>query len=401
MLSTQNSTLSRFSFYFYLYFSILILSISTFSTLYVKYANADLITILNVSYDPTREFYKEFNTQFEKYWEENQKKKGINQKVVINQSHGGSGVQARAIMSGLEADVATLALAYDIDAINSDAINSKSQSQSQPKLLDSNWQKRLPYNSCPYTSTIIFLVRKGNPKNIRDWDDLIKNNVEVIMPNPKTSGAARWNYLAAWGYALNYKLAKLGGDLTKISQPQFAPQVLEAEKYAKTFITSLYKQVSVLDTGARGSTTTFINRNIGDVLVTWENEVLLAFYNLNSDKSDKSGKSDKFEIVIPSISISAEPPVAVIDKVVDKRGTRAVAEAYLKYLYSPTGQTLAAKHFYRPINNDYVTEKKYLQKFSKIKLFSLNDVFGDWNKAHKIHFADKGIFDQIYQPQKK
>ncbi len=308
---------------------------------------ADPVTLLNVSYDPTRELYQDFNKFFGEYW---QKKTG--QEVTVRQSHGGSGKQARAVIDGLEADVVTLALAYDIDEIQ------------ERGLINAGWQKRLPHNSAPYTSTIIFLVRKGNPKNIKDWDDLVKPGISVITPNPKTSGGARWNYLAAWGYALRQK----GGN----------------EASARAFVTKLIKNVPVLDSGARGSTTTFVQRGIGDVFLAWENEAFLAINELGPDK---------FEIVIPSVSILAEPPVAVVDKVVDKRGTRAVAEAYLEYLYSDEGQRIAAKHYYRPTNRKIVDSGS---QFPDLKLFTIDEVFGSWQAAQKAHFADGGIFDQIY-----
>ncbi len=314
-------------------------------------AMAETITLLNVSYDPTRELYQDYNVAFAKYW-----KAKTGNDVQIQQSHGGSSKQARAVIDGLEADVVTLALAYDIDAIAQNA-----------KLLPANWQSRLPNNSSPYTSTIIFLVRKGNPKGIKDWDDLARSGVSVITPNPKTSGGARWNYLAAWGYALK----KSGGDESK----------------AKDFITKLYKNVPVLDSGARGSTTTFVERGIGDVLIAWENEVLLGAKDLGQDK---------FEIVVPSVSILCEPTVSIVDKVVDKKGTRAVAEEYLKYLYSPEGQEIAAKRYYRP-RSDAVA-KKYASQFPKVKLFTLAEIIGDWQKTQKTHFADGGVFDQVYQP---
>lgn len=304
-------------------------------------------TLLNVSYDPTRELYQEFNAAFAKYW---QTKK--NEKVSIQQSHGGSGKQARSVIDGLEADVVTLALANDINAIAEKA-----------KLLPEDWQKRLSLNSTPYTSTIIFLVRKGNPKGIKDWDDLARSGVSVITPNPKTSGGAQWNYLAAWEYGKrNY-----------------------GEDKAKDFVGSIYKNVPVLDSGARGSTTTFVERGVGDVLISWENEAFLAL---------KEYGSDKFEIVVPSLSILAEPPVAVVDKVVDKRGTRQIAEAYLQYLYSEEGQEIVAKHFYRP--TDAKIAEKYASKFPKIELFKIDDVFGGWKNAHKAHFSDGATFDQIY-----
>lgn len=308
-------------------------------------------TLLNVSYDPTRGLYQDFNAAFAKHW---QAKTG--EKVGIKQSHGGSSKQARAVIDGLEADVVTLALAYDIDAIAEHA-----------KLIPKDWQKRLPHNSTPYTSTVAFVVRKGNPKGIKDWDDLVKSGISVISPNPKTSGVARWNYLAAWGYALK----KSGGD----------------ENTAREFITRLYKNVPVLDSGARGATTTFIERGIGDVLINWENEVLLTVKELGSDK---------FEIVVPSVSILAEPTVSLVDKVVDKRGTRAVAQAYLEYLYSPEGQEIAAKHYYRPTLAS--VGAKYTKQFPKVSLFTIDQVFGGWQKANRIHFADGGVFDQIYQP---
>jgi sulfate transport system substrate-binding protein len=312
---------------------------------------AQNVKLLNVSYDPTRELYQDFNAAFAKYW---QSKAG--QAVTVEQSHGGSGKQGRAVIDGLQADVVTLALAYDIDAIAQNA-----------KLLPSDWQKRLPDNSTPYTSTIVFLVRKGNPKHIKDWDDLIKPGIGVITPNPKTSGGARWNYLAAWGYALK----KSGGN----------------EAAAKDFVTKLYKNVPVLDSGARGATTTFVQREIGDVLLAWENEAFLSLKELGPDK---------VEIVVPSLSILAEPPVAVVDKVVDKRGTRKVAEAYLNYLYTPEGQEIVAKNYYRP-HLDSVA-KKYSSTFPKLNLITIDDTFGGWQKAQKTHFADGGIFDQIYQP---
>jgi sulfate/thiosulfate-binding protein len=311
------------------------------------------ITLLNVSYDPTREFYQEFNQLFAKYW---QIKTG--QKVVINQSHGGSGKQARAVIDGLEADVVTLALSYDVDEVQ------------KAGLVKENWQKRLAHNSAPYTSTIVFLVRKGNPKGIRDWDDLVKPGISVITPSPKTSGGARWNYLAAWGY----NLKKSNGDEAK----------------AKEFVTKLFKNVPVLDSGARGSTTTFVQRGIGDVLLAWENEAFLAV--------NKLGK-DKFEIIVPSMSILAEPPVTVVDKVVDRRGTRAVAQAYLEYLYTREGQEIAAKHYYRPRLNEVA--RKYSKQFTNVKLFTIDELFGGWQKAQKIHFSDGGVFDQIYQPGSK
>ncbi|HEU4648834.1 MAG TPA: sulfate ABC transporter substrate-binding protein [Gemmatimonadales bacterium] len=310
------------------------------------------VTLLNVSYDPTRELYRDVNTAFARYW-----KAKTGQDVTVRQSHGGSGKQARSVIDGLEADVVTLALAYDVDAIQARG------------LIEAGWQRRFPNNSAPCTSTIVFLVRKGNPKQIKDWDDLVRPGVSVITPNPKTSGGARWNYLAAWGYALR----KLGG----------------TDASAKEFVAKLYHNVPVLDAGARGSTTTFVERGIGDVLLAWENEAILAVKDLGPDK---------FEIVVPSTTILAEPPVAVVDKVVDRRGTRAVAQAYLEFLYSEEGQELAARHFYRP-RNDKVAAK-YAAQFPAVKLFTVDEVFGGWAKAQATHFADGGVFDQIYQPAK-
>ncbi len=308
-------------------------------------------TLLNVSYDPTRELYQEFNAAFAKHW-----KSQTGETVTIRQSHGGAGKQARAVIDGLEADVVTLALAYDIDAIAENT-----------QLIPTDWQTRLPHNSSPYTSTIVFLVRTGNPKGIKDWDDLVKPGVSVITPNPKTSGGARWNYLAAWGYALKQH----GNDEAK----------------AREFVTQLYKNVPVLDSGARGSLTTFAERGIGDVFLSWENEAFLATQELGPDK---------FEIVAPSLSILAEPPVTVIDKVVDRKGTRKAAEAYLQYLYSPEGQDLAGKHYYRP--RDPQVAAKYAEQFTKVDLFTIDEVFGGWQAAQKAHFEDGGFFDQIYQP---
>ena len=309
------------------------------------------IKLLNVSYDPTRELYQDYNAAFARYWKA---KTGDN--VVVAQSHGGSGKQAQSVINGLEADVVTLALAYDIDAI-----------AQQAKLLPADWQKRLPDNSTPYTSTIVFLVRKGNPKGIKDWDDLVKPNVVVVTPNPKTSGGARWNYLAAWAYALD----KYGHDDAK----------------ARDFVKRLYKNVPVLDSGARGSTTTFVEREIGDVLLAWENEVHLAI---------KQFGVDKFDIVTPPLSILAEPPVAVVDKVAKKRGTSDVARAYLEYLYSDEGQDIAGRNFYRPRSEKAAA--KYASQFSPVKLVTVDEVFGGWQKAQKTHFADGGVFDQIFQP---
>jgi sulfate/thiosulfate-binding protein len=321
-------------------------------TLALSVATAALaadITLLNVSYDPTRELYTDFNKSFASYW-----KGKTGDTVTVKQSHGGSGKQARAVIDGLEADVVTLALAYDIDAIAAKG------------LIKPGWQKELPHNSAPYTSSIVFLVRKGNPKHIKNWNDLIKPGVSVITPNPKTSGGARWNYLAAWAYAQHQP----GGNDAK----------------AKEFVTKLLKNVPVLDSGARGSTNTFVQRGLGDVLLAWENEAFLAINELGPEK---------FDVVTPPESILAEPPVTVIDKVADRHGTRKVAEEYLKYLYSDEGQKIAAKHYYRPINQKIPT------KLAKIKkLYTIDKDFGGWQKAQKTHFADGGTFDQIYAPAK-
>jgi sulfate transport system substrate-binding protein len=310
--------------------------------------NAKEIKLLNVSYDPTREFYQEFNAAFSKYWEGK-----TGNKITVQQSHGGSGKQARSVIDGLEADVVTLALAYDIDVI-----------AEKGRRLSPDWQKRLPHNSSPYTSTIVFLVRKGNPKQIKDWDDLVKPGIGVVTPNPKTSGGARWNYLAAWGYALK----KNNNDQAK----------------AREFVSALFKNVPVLDIGARGATTTFVQRGIGDVLIAWENEALLSIKEL--------GKG-QFEIVIPSRTILAEPPVAWVDRVVKRRGTQAVAEEYLKYLYTPEGQEIAAKHYYRPRLESVA--QKYADTFPKVNLFTIDEVFGGWQKAQKTHFVEGGEFDRI------
>ena len=311
-------------------------------------ANAADVSLLNVSYDPTRELYADFNKAFAAAYQ-----KETGKSVEIKQSHGGSGSQARAVIDGLQADIVTLALAYDIDAVAAKG------------LLSPDWQKKFPLNAAPYTSTIVFLVRKGNPKQIKDWDDLIKKGVDVITPNPKTSGGARWNYLAAWGYAEK----KFGS----------------ADK-AKQFVGDLFKHVPVLDTGARGSTVTFVERGVGDVLLAWENEAFLA--------QREFGK-DKFEIVAPPLSILAEPPVAIVDKVADKKGTRGVAEAYLKYWYTREGQEIAARNSYRPRDTEIARE--YEKSFAKVELFTIDDVFGGWTKAQKDHFAEGGIFDQIYK----
>jgi sulfate transport system substrate-binding protein len=311
---------------------------------------AEEASLLNVSYDPTRELYREFNAAFAKYWTA----KSGGQRVSIKQSHGGSGGQARGVIDGLEADVVTLALAYDVDAI------------AKAGLIQPGWTSKLPGNSAPYTSTIVFLVRKGNPKGIKDWDDLIKPGTQVITPNPKTSGGARWNYLAAWHYAKT----QAGGD----------------DEKARTFIAALFKNVPVLDSGARGATTTFMERGLGDVLLTWENEAYLAL----------AEAKDKVDIIVPPVSILAEPSVAVVDSVVDKRGTRDLAQAYLEYLYSPEGQEIAAKNHYRP--RDKTVEAKYAATFAAVKLFTIDEAFGGWETAQKTHFADGGTFDQIYKP---
>lgn len=309
------------------------------------------ISLLNVSYDPTRELYQDYNTAFAKYW-----KNKTGDTVAIKQSHGGSGKQARTVIDGLEADVVTLALAYDIDTI-----------AAKPGLLAKDWQSRLPNNSTPYTSTIVFLVRKGNPKtkDLKDWDDLATKNVSIVTPNPKTSGGARWNYLAAYGY----ELKKTDGDEAK----------------AKEFVKAIFKKVPVLDTGARGATITFVQRGIGDVLIAWENEALQSL--------QEAGK-DKFEIVVPSLSILAEPPVAVVDRGVKRHGTEAAAKAYLEYLYSPEGQEVVARNFYRPRLESVA--QKYAAQFPAVKLFTVDELFGGWQKAQKAHFSDGGTFDQIY-----
>jgi sulfate transport system substrate-binding protein len=308
------------------------------------------LTLLNVSYDPTREFYQVYNTAFATHWQQT-----TGGKVTILQSHGGSGKQARAVIDGLEADVVTLALAYDVDAL-----------WEKGKLIPQDWQKRLPNHSVPYTSTIVLVVRRGNPKQIKDWDDLVRPGVSVITPNPKTSGGARWNYLAAWGYALK----KFGGD----------------EGKTRDFVARLFKNVPILDTGARGATTTFVQRGIGDVLIAWENEALVAL---------KESGPGEIELVAPSLSIVAEPPVTWVDKVVNRRGTRAVAQAYLEYLYSPEGQEIAARHYYRPRLES--VGQKYAGTLLKVNLFTIDEVFGGWQKAQKTHFDDGGVFDQIQQ----
>ena len=325
----------------------LLLSLAAMAALTLV-ADAKTIELLNVSYDPTRELYVEFNKAFATHW-----KARTGDDVVVKQSHGGSGKQARSVIDGLRADVVTLALAADVDALYTNG-----------KLIAQDWQKRLPQNSAPYTSTIVLLVRKGNPQKIKDWDDLVRPGVSVITPNPKTSGGARWNYLAAWEYARR----KYGGDAR-----------------AKEFVAKLFKNVAVLDSGARGATTTFVQRGIGDVLISWENEAFLAL---------KEFGADQFGIVVPSISILAEPTVSVVDKVVEKKGTEAVAKAYLEYLYSDIGQEIAARNFYRPRNQ--AIGAKYAHNFAALELFTIDDAFGGWTKAQKTHFADGGTFDQIY-----
>lgn len=308
------------------------------------------VNLLNVSYDPTREFYREYNQAFAKQWQQEH-----SEKVTVRQSHGGSGSQARSVIDGLEADVVTLALAYDVDALHHNG-----------GLIPADWQERLPGNSSPYTSTIVLLVRAGNPKNIRDWDDLVRDDVEVITPNPKTSGGARWNHLAAWGYALR--------------------QFDNDEQKAYEFVRQLYENVPVLDSGARGSTNTFVQRRIGDVFIAWENEAFLAVEQLGRGQ---------FEIVVPSVSILAEPPVSVVDRNVDRKGTRAAAEAYLEYLYSDEAQRLAGKHYYRPGNPQIAAE--FADRFPELELFNINDEFGGWQKAQQTHFNDGGLFDRILE----
>lgn len=327
------------------------------------------VTLRNVSYDPTREFYDEFNASFASYWLDQH-----DQSVTIEQSHGGSGKQARSVLEGNEADVVTLALAYDID-----------QLATQGALLDADWQAKLPSDSSPYTSTIVFLVRKGNPKQIKDWPDLIKGDVQIVTPSPKTSGGARWNYLAAWGYVLKQEL----GDLTLLKDPSAADKVAAAHQKGRQFVQEIFKRVPVLDSGARGATNTFVQREIGDVFLAWENEAFLAVKELGPDK---------VEIVVPSVSILAQPPVAVVKKFAEKHGTTEVAQAYLEHLYSPQGQQLAAKHFYRPVRTDLLSEAERKQ-FADVELFTISEAFGSWSAAQKEHFDDGGTFDQIYQPK--
>jgi sulfate/thiosulfate transport system substrate-binding protein len=324
------------------------------------------LTLLNVSYDPTRELYRDVNNGFAAQWQQQH-----GQKISVRQSHGGSGSQARAVIDGLDADVVTLALAYDIDSI-----------QRKGKRLGANWQTRFPDNSSPYTSTIVFLVRTGNPKNIKDWPDLLRSDITVVTPNPKTSGGARWNYLAAWGYALRNGL---NGDLSKLDDPAAANQVNAAQAAAEKFVKDLYTRVPVLDGGARASTNTFVQRQIGDVLLAWENEALLAMREL---------RPGSVEMIVPSVSVLAEPPVAVVDTVVDRRGTRQIAEAYIQYLYSPAGQEAAAKHYFRPRNPEVLA--KFQERFKEVETFTVGEAFGGWNAAHDKHFADGGVFDRIF-----
>jgi sulfate/thiosulfate transport system substrate-binding protein len=327
----------------------------------------DAIKLLNVSYDPTRELYADYNQHFATYWRDK-----TGQEVKLEMSHGGSGKQARGVIEGLPADVVTLALAYDIDAI-----------AERSDLLPADWQKRLPERSTPYTSTIVFVVRAGNPKGVKDWDDLVKPGVSIITPNPKTSGGARWNYLAAWGYALRREL----GDLKRLSDPASAAAVQQAQQKAREFVSDVFSRVKVLDTGARGSTNTFVQAKIGDVLLAWENEALLAM----GEEGNES-----LAIVVPSVSILAEPSVALVDRNAQKRGTTEIATAYLEHLYSPEGQTIAAKHFYRPRRTEGVPVE-YLARFPRIETFTVDDVFGGWRKAQAEHFNDGGMFDQIFK----
>jgi sulfate transport system substrate-binding protein len=330
-------------------------------------AGGNKVTLLNVSYDPTRELYRDFNEDFARDWEQR-----TGERVTVKQSHAGSGSQARAVIDGLDADVVTLALAYDINSI-----------QAKGKRLGTNWQTRFADNSAPYTSTIVFLVRKGNPKQIRDWPDLVREGVSVVTPNPKTSGGARWNYLAAWGYELH---RQLGGDWSKLDDPATTAQVEQAQAAAEKFVADIFRHAPVLDSGARGATNTFVQREIGDVLIAWENEALLALRELGPDK---------VEIVMPSITILAEPPVAVVDTVVDRRGTRQVAEAYLQHLYSDAGQDIVAKHYFRPRNAQVL--ERYRAQFPEVATFTIDEVFGGWNEAHAKHFADGAVFDRIYR----
>lgn len=322
------------------------------------------VTLLNVSYDPTRELYQEVNEAFRRHWREE-----TGQELTIRMSHGGAGKQARAVIDGLEADVVTLALAYDIDAIHEKA-----------GLLPADWQSRLPHNSCPYTSTIVFLVREGNPKGIRDWGDLVKPGVEVVTPNPKTSGGARWNYLAAWGWTLAREL----GGADALADPESSPGFAAADEKARAFVAEIFRHVPVLDTGARGSTNTFVQNGIGDVLLAWENEALLAVQELGPDQ---------FDIVVPSLSILAEPPVTVIDRVAERRGTLGLARAYLEFLYTDQAQETAARHHYRPRSEEVA--QRFAGRFPEVRTFTVDEAFGGWQAAQARHFADGGVFDQI------
>ena len=324
------------------------------------------IRLLNVSYDPTRELYRELNDQFTAKWLAD-----TGETVTVQMSHGGSGSQARAVIDGLDADVVTLALAWDIDNI-----------QIQSRRLPAAWQERLPNNSSPYTSTIVFLVRKGNPRNVRDWSDLLQEGLQVVTPNPKTSGGARWNYLAAWGFELE---RALGGDLSRLTTAS-PEELARAQAQAEHFVGELYRHVPVQDTGARAATNTFVQRRIGDVLLAWENEALLALEQMGPDA---------FEIVHPAVSVLAEPPVALVDAVVDRRGTRVVAEAYLEYLYTPEGQDIAARNFFRPFDAEVLA--RYKEQFPELRLFTVEQVFGGWEKAQKEHFADGGIYDRLFE----
>jgi sulfate/thiosulfate transport system substrate-binding protein len=327
------------------------------------------LQLLNVSFDPTRELYSDVNQHFAAQWQQS-----TGQHIAINQSHGGSGSQARAVIEGLNADVVTLALSYDIDKI-----------QKIAKRLGADWQHRLPDNSSPYTSTIVFLVRKGNPKNIRDWDDLVRDDVVVITPNPKTSGGAKWNYLAAWGYDLHRQL----GDLSKLDNPKYTQQVAAAQEHAAEFVTELFVHVPVLDRGARAATNTFVQRKIGDVLIAWESEALLETHALDANRADTD-----VEMIVPSISILAEPSVALVDYVVDRKGTRQAAEAYLQFLYSDVGQELAAQHYFRPRNQQVLA--RYHQTFKPLETFSVDDVFHGWADVQKTHFAEGAQFDRLF-----
>lgn len=341
------------------------------TVLTVRPVHGQEVKLLNVSYDPTRELYREFNAAFSRAWAER-----TGQSVTVQQSHGGSGSQSRAVIDGLRADVVTLALAYDIDAIAEHA-----------GLLPADWQSRLPHNSAPYTSTLVFLVRRGNPKNIRDWNDLARPDVQVITPNPKTSGVARWNYLAMWGYALR---ERLGPDFTSRLKDAADPEVAAAHVHAQAFVEKIYRNVPVLDRAARAATNTFIQRRVGDVLINWENEILLG-----ANELDREG----LEIVVPPVSILAEPVVAVVDRNVERNGTREVAQAYLQFLYSPEGQDIVARNWYRPIDPEVAD--RYRSRFPRLDLFTISDVFGGWSEANRLHFADGASFDRIYSPQRR